>query len=379
MNAVTKGLIGAALAAPLGVSCVSDHEIARLEDGDGAGGSATAVTGDSGGGPGLGRASMSIEAFCELLCDKQRECPADVHPSWCGSDPLTCESCEAGCVEELGATVDVDNEFCRVAMEDSAVCFEEASCAEGSNPYIWPDSCDSADRAGDACTGREDEVQGASSGGSITVTSSSSSSGTSGTSAVGAGGASPMNWPGEAVSLGIEGGRSEGESVGISGPFYTLTDELDGGTSTISPATLADADGEICVNGIAGQVMDGEFSNYWGAALHLQLNQPEGSVGDSWDPVEHGAAGFGFTIDQIPQLGQIRFALETEDDKAYCANIYGAGHVQFALEDITEDCWVSGGAPPSGPILDISWWVVTNDAASYPFEFCISDLEVLLE
>jgi hypothetical protein len=53
--------------------------------------------------------------------------------------------------------------------------------------------------------------------------------------------------------------------------------------------------------------------------------------------------------------------------------------VQFELQDITEDCWVSGGAPLSGPILDLGWSVVTNDAASYAFEFCISDLELLLE
>jgi hypothetical protein len=119
-----------------------------------------------------------------------------------------------------------------------------------------------------------------------------------------------------------------------------------------------------------------------GASVGLNLSQMEGDdTVHAWDATGHGVTGFGFTIDELPVGGELRFNLKaSNDDNNYCAKIAAAGYNEFRFDSLKMSCWAPQDTPPDYTALEaVHWQFVTNQAASYPFSICISNLIALLD
>ena len=171
--------------------------------------------------------------------------------------------------------------------------------------------------------------------------------------------------------------------VGIQGSFYPFGD-ADGtppGDTSVSVGDLATPT-SVCISGVASQVlgMPAEYSRYWGGGLGLNLGDPGGMVGPQpWSPGT--VTGFSFTVTGPTIPPNVRVNFTTPTDTTYCIDdIPTAGATQVQLTAAVTDCFAPGtGTPyPSGTALEaIQWQVVTDVAASTPFDFCIENLTAL--
>jgi hypothetical protein len=229
-------------------------------------------------------------------------------------------------------------------------------------------------------------------GGTGTSTGGSSSTGGTGT---GGGGDLPAGVPLTVMDGWVDGA---GNSLMVQGAMFEYADD------TSAMGMMKDFTGtKACISGTAAKVdlmctkpagMDC-YGVYWGAAIGLNLNQP--TVDDpanpgtmiGGDPMPFNASaikGFAFNIEGTKVPTSLRFKVEGGTAAApveYCtptAKSVKLGANSFLFSDLITECWKTGGmnaeTAKSG-IVKIAWQVVTNDKATVPFDYCVSDVRAL--
>ena len=181
--------------------------------------------------------------------------------------------------------------------------------------------------------------------------------------------------------------------LGIQGSFFVGTDAEGGGSSTVSPQNFAAAGSEICVQGVGSQVGVDQYgvtayARDWGAIVGLILSQDvqNGAV-NGWSPSTPSGllAGFSFVITGpvIPPL--LRFTVVNADSTLfYCTPAAEpSGSLQsYRLDDLETECWFPGmgvAASQSDTFSHIEWTIPTTTEAPTPFNFCVSDVQGILE
>ena len=171
----------------------------------------------------------------------------------------------------------------------------------------------------------------------------------------------------------IDGGSN---CVGIQGALYPSVDEVG------SSLTITETDGQVCVSGTATRVLSGNFDDYWGARLVVQLNNDgTGAVG-SYDAVAHGVNGFEFTLSggTIPEeLRPVLFNFGSATQ--YCKRVCASGPQSILLDEAIANCWegVSTATPTGSSLERIEFLIPSNETANVPFNFCISGLTAITD
>lgn len=186
---------------------------------------------------------------------------------------------------------------------------------------------------------------------------------------------------------------AETNGVGIQGSFFTSSDLLNGGNSTVAPSTFGASGADICVSGSVGPIAalpggDFDYANYWGSIVGLNLSSdPETGALGAWSSETPSGRALGFTFTllgpSVPFDAPLRFSAQDTAGNLYCVESLqpGAGRHTVLFSNLTRECWIPNGiALPSSPSLSSLQWVVnSNTAAAQPYDFCIAELAVLLE
>ncbi len=189
---------------------------------------------------------------------------------------------------------------------------------------------------------------------------------------------------GEGLALTSEPGTAgvtgwiEGDNncVGIQGAVQVSMD-LEG-----SSITLTETDGQICVSGHAEQVVSGNFEDYWGTFVSIQLNNPGTGVANPYDSTTYGVDGFSFTLSGEDVPVEIRPTLIVNGSTAqYCKRICAEGDQSMLLSEANLDCWDgTAGATPSATALTILRFAIPSiETADVTFDFCIDELAAITD
>jgi len=171
--------------------------------------------------------------------------------------------------------------------------------------------------------------------------------------------------------------NEDGNCANIQGTFFTYSDQLNGGSSTISASSSTD---RFCVSGQVNQVLNGQYDVYWGAGFGLTLNQPGFNYpGEPYNAEEEAVVGFGFSVDALP-IGELRFMVRTANDDIYCETVFTQGYSEYRLADLIKGCWDPMSTPHDySSLMSIEWHFVSNAATPYTFGLCLTDLTVYRE
>jgi hypothetical protein len=184
----------------------------------------------------------------------------------------------------------------------------------------------------------------------------------------------------------------DSNGLGIQGNFFVASDASGGGPSSVTPSNFGRLGPDICVAGRAGPVSGAaeglpDFGTDWGVVVGLNLSQAEGStVLGTWSPVTPSGvvSGFSFVLTGPIIPSDLRFAVASSNGTFYCSQVFpDSGATQTRqLGELVTDCWNSGpGVPvPEGESFrSLEWSIATNTDYAVPFEFCISELQGVLE
>lgn len=219
----------------------------------------------------------------------------------------------------------------------------------------------------------------------------STGSGGSGSGAGGSGGGG--NLPAGVPLIPMDGWVDMGSNtLGIQGALFSYAD-----TFSIEGMTDDFTGSNACIKGVAAKVempcevvppAEDCYGTYWGAAIGLNLNQPiDENTGMGVDPPlpYDGSAltGFAFEITGSMVPTSLRFKVEGPNAVEYCTPsntpvMVGANTFHFG--DLRTECWTTGGVSGEmvkSEIVKIAWQVVTNDKATVPFDFCVSNIVAL--
>lgn len=188
----------------------------------------------------------------------------------------------------------------------------------------------------------------------------------------------------ERIPLVLDDGRIRGNTnlAGIEGEVVgdadthtadTVVETIEGTTACIEGEAF-----QIDLDCVPTDPQAGDcYGEFWGAALELTLNQPEGEDPGPFDA--SNLAGFGFNLTGATVPASMRFVVTTSQGHDYCTNhatrVF-AGPNSILFEDLVTECWGTAGDPltDTSSIQSISWQVVTNSTSSVPFQFCVGDL-----
>jgi hypothetical protein len=185
---------------------------------------------------------------------------------------------------------------------------------------------------------------------------------------------------------------AESNTVGIQGAVFAFHD--DAGT-TVTDGITGD---EVCISGTAVMVDPGCDPGPWGdcygyafgAAIGLNLNQPTDS--ETGEPMETplpydgtGLQGFSFFVTGTAIPTALRFEVHDADGTEYCqlpSTPIAPGSNTFVYESLVTQCWdTSAGASHTSTngsdLIKVSWAVITNEASSVPYDFCISNIRAI--
>ena len=85
-----------------------------------------------------------------------------------------------------------------------------------------------------------------------------------------------------------------------------------------------------------------------------------------------------FNISTLPAGTTTRLIFSDGAGVDYCVEIPAAGANTFTFAQTSVDCWEAGGATPSASsITAVKWQVATNADSAHPFDFCITDFQVI--
>lgn len=175
---------------------------------------------------------------------------------------------------------------------------------------------------------------------------------------------------------------------GTFGPYqgyvYTVSDQNNGGTSTICPA--CDTSGcrppvtnELCAAGTATRVLGNDYSTHWGAVLGWNLAQPQANC-VAGAPGNADLNGQIITASVSNPPAAFRIHLNVADStKNYCVNISGASSIAVPVSLFKDQCWLGASATPitaidAATVISLEFSVLTNPSADVPFDFCVTSL-----
>lgn len=168
--------------------------------------------------------------------------------------------------------------------------------------------------------------------------------------------------------------NENGNCASIQGEFFTYSDQMSGGSSTITASSETD---RFCVSGQINKVLDGQYDVYWGAGFGLTLNQPGFPYpAEPYNAYEHEVVGFGFSVDALP-IGELRFMVRGANDDIYCEAVLTQGYSEFRLADLIKGCWDPMSTPHDySSLMSIEWHFVSNGTTPYTYALCLTDLTV---
>jgi hypothetical protein len=180
----------------------------------------------------------------------------------------------------------------------------------------------------------------------------------------------PVQLTTDTVRLGMNGGEVDATLFLARSPQGTTLELIETGE-------------RICVRGGLAPVPDGDYPNYWGGEVGLLLaSTPPTDVAPPGAGLE--TAGFGFRLDGAlpPQLRlRVGAAGEVAIYSQYCQDVVASlgSNIEIALESLTFECWVSGGAryPGASSATLVSWQIPANQEVGASFDFCIDDIHAL--
>ncbi len=133
------------------------------------------------------------------------------------------------------------------------------------------------------------------------------------------------------------------------------------------------------------------YGEFWGAAIGLNLNQPiDEATGEGVEtPLPFDASaikGFAFEISGAAVPLSLRFKVEDASGE-FCnlpAKKVAVGANQFDFAELTTECWKPTATSRKGDaakpaVLKIAWQVVTNDKATVPFDYCVSNVRAVMQ
>ena len=197
---------------------------------------------------------------------------------------------------------------------------------------------------------------------------------------------------GNAELLPDSGQIRDTSGTGIVGSWYTLASP----GAEIQPAqdtAVAAAEGEVCFSGTVPQVVDGDFTTNWGAAIGFDLCALPEDTSDLPDPLnelepstQHTAAECGITVNGISfELtgdvpSDLVIVLDERDrveDAYYAYDAAEADGAFCAALPSRESDNADSAEPVAGEnVQSIRFQVLTNEAAPTSFDFCITTLSV---
>lgn len=206
---------------------------------------------------------------------------------------------------------------------------------------------------------------------------------------------------------------ADSNALMVQGAMFGFADDF----TTAGPPMMAvdTTASNACIKGVAAMVvktctppagMDC-FGVYWGAALGLNLNQPNvPSMTDptmmvGGDPMPFNASaikGFAFEIaapaggaGMIPASKDLRFKVDdgTETTEGeFCTGKetpIKLGENVVTFDKLRTKCWEDLAKQPTpslatsiqSKVVKISWQVVTNDKGTVPFDFCVNNIRAI--
>ena len=169
----------------------------------------------------------------------------------------------------------------------------------------------------------------------------------------------------------------------LKGYWYTMTDNEQGGTSTITPACpdpcFESSGPSICVSGEGAEVPDEDsYGEYWGAGIGWSLNQaPEGGEGSEL-PADLSSYTT-LTLDiECNTTSPLRAKLSFGDDSNTCT-VLACGRNVLAIGDyFFGECWAGGAQEALDTsllvgVVALQIQVPTRIGEPTPFDFCVTE------
>jgi len=197
-------------------------------------------------------------------------------------------------------------------------------------------------------------------------------------------------------------GTVENSDLGVQGVVFAESDPHTAESMTSNLTDPAQASSKACIKGVAAKVDMASticatkmftppatdcFGEFWGADIGMQLKQAPESEPEPFDA--SALKGFSFEIEgeTVPPVAALRFQVEAAD-RVFCSsrsvNIT-PGFNRVLFSQLIEDCFLYPSDPSrasaeelKSELLKISWRVTTNSTGAVPFNFCVSNLAVLL-
>lgn len=223
--------------------------------------------------------------------------------------------------------------------------------------------------------------------------------GTGGAPAGGAGGGAPVGSGEVPVGDGLAliplaDGWIPGDSngLGVQGAFFAASDADANPTGTTIELDTATTPGSVCVSGSLAAIADMDFETYWGATVGLNLRQvlPAGGgealPASAWSRTtpEGTVSGFSYAItaNNGVALPELRFTVDFVGKAAgatFCDPIE-TGSTSSALTDVVQSCWAASTVTlPAADLLAIQWSLIPSQTAAVPFDFCIANVQGVVQ
>lgn len=262
-----------------------------------------------------------------------------------------------------------------------------------------------------ACDGGSDDPAGSGGTGGAgvvvvggTTSTAGTGTGTSGTGVVPSGGTGGGGDLPAGVPLTPTNGwiNADTNALMIQGAMFSYADA----TTTAGPPMLADdfTDAKACMKGVAAKVdkactpvapATDCFGTFWGAAIGLNLNQP--NVEDpanpgmmiGGDPMPFDGSsikGFAFEIAGTTVPTRLRFKVEGPGGVEFCNPTklpVKIGANTIMLSELVDKCWMTPMATTptaetvKSMMTKIAWQVFTVDSGTTEFDFCVSNVRAL--
>jgi hypothetical protein len=184
----------------------------------------------------------------------------------------------------------------------------------------------------------------------------------------------------------------ESNGLGVQGAFFSASDADANPTGTTIDLDTATTLGSVCVSGSLAAIADMDFATYWGATVGLNLRQvlPPGGgealPASGWPRTtpEGTVSAFSYTItaNNGVALPELRFTVDFVGKAAgdtYCDPI-APGGTSTALTEVVQSCWEPTTVTlPAADLLAIQWSLIPSQTAAVPFDFCITNLQGVVQ
>jgi hypothetical protein len=256
-------------------------------------------------------------------------------------------------------------------------------------------------------------------GGSAGSTGGSGNLGTSG-----AGGGTSTGGVNLGAALTISADGAVVDTAGNTG-LKGLAQVIKSPQGTVLTPGVGFKEGALCMAGTTVVVPNGDYTNFWGAEIDLDLKltdnaaaaaaagggatadagadaggdagpaaPPPAEVPIGWNASAVNVVGFSFKVDgaQVPiafRFKGLPFGAPSSTT-TYCNQVAAVSGdtVSIRFDQITKDCWAAGGAGvltepfpdnADGKLLrTISWQVPADITLPFPFDFCVSEIKPIL-